>query len=437
MFHRTAFEAPEDGAMLEPAPKQCAMFLSVVLSCFACRPMPNTLVQATIRTDCLRHNVRTLQERAAPASLMAVLKADAYGHGVRAVAPLLQEEGVRAFAVARIQEAITLREMGIEGLILVLAPPTAAELSAYQHYQLHASVTSPAVANMLCAADLDVPLPVHVNVDTGMHRLGLGWKKTRGWWRRLHQAPSVVSTGIYTHLATADTPDHPLNGTQLRRFADTVDGLAPTPTVVHVANTDALTQLPDRLPSGTHHVRTGLGLYGLTSVPTSPRREGASSARVQPPVNDRFAPLRPVLSLHTQVLHLHTVPAGEAVSYGACWVASEDTCVATLGVGYGDGYPRLASGRASVRIHGTRRPMVGRVCMDLCMVDLGSPDGTLAQRTTVGDTVVLFDEQGPTIHDIACWSETIPYEICCQLAPRVPRQYCPHADSSIPQNGTI
>ena len=388
--------------------------------------MPNAAVHATIRTDSLRHNVRVLRTRARPAKLMAVLKADAYGHGVRTVAPLLQEAGVQAFAVARLHEAITLRELGIDGLILVLAPPTLDELPSYTTHHLHASVTSVPVARMLATAPLDKALPVHVNVDTGMHRLGLNEADVPTWWMRLHRASSVEAAGIYTHLATADTPDHPLNTTQLKRFAEVVRALRPAPTTVHVANTDALSHLPTRLPADAQYVRVGLGMYGLTSIPAP---DAAS--------NNVGNALRPVLSLRARVVHTHTVPKGETVSYGARWTAPRATQVATLSIGYGDGYPRAASGHAHVRLHDTLRPMVGCVCMDLCMVDLGLPRGSLAQRTTVGDTAVLFDERGPTLHDVAQWSGTIPYEVACQLAPRVPRRYCDRPETAPVNNGTI
>lgn len=386
-------------------------------------------VQATIRTDCLRYNVRTLREHARPASLMAVLKADAYGHGVQRIAPLLQAEGIAAFAVARLQEAIALRRLGISGSILVLAPPTLEEVPAYAAHALHASVTSADVARMLIAASPSAPVSVHVNVDTGMHRLGLASDAVPAWWQRLHAAASVNAEGLYTHLATADAPAHPRNDVQLSRFASVLRAVQPAPAVVHVANTDALTHLPDRLPPDLQFVRAGLGLYGLTSVP--PRNNASTGER------RAVQELKPVLSLQARVMHTHTVPAGETVSYGAHWTAPHDVRVATLSIGYGDGYPRAASGAAQVRIHGMLRPIVGRICMDLCMVDLGSPTGSLAQRTTVGDTAVLFDERGPTLHDVAQWSGTIPYEVACQLAPRVPRRYCDRPETASVNNGTI
>ncbi|MFO8231379.1 MAG: alanine racemase [Longimonas sp.] len=385
--------------------------------------MYNAPVRATIRTDRIRHNVQVIRKQAHPAALMAVLKADAYGHGVRRIAPLLSDAGVRAFAVARVHEALALRDLGIEGFILVLAPPTRDQLPAYVAHNLHASVTSPDVARLLLHSDLSASLSVHVNVDTGMHRLGVAWGAVPTWWTRLHKAPMLSVTGVYTHLATADAPAHPLNARQLQRFANTVAALRPSPRAVHVANTDALTHLPDRLPTDAQYVRAGLGLYGLTSTPPD--------ARYQRPTDLQMA-----LSLEAQVVHLHTVPEGETVSYGARWTAPSDTRVATIGIGYGDGYPRAASGSAYVRVHGTLRPMVGSVCMDLCMVDLGSPNSTLAKRTAVGDAAILFDDTAPTLHDLARWSQTIPYELCCQLAPRVPRRYQDPTPATA-ENGTI
>ena len=391
--------------------------------------MHDAPVYATVRTDHIRHNVSVLRAKAQPAKLMAVLKADAYGHGLHNVASLLQDLDVQAFAVARVHEAVALREAGVHGLILVLAPPTAAQLHTYVRYGLHVSVTSPAVAQLICTAS-EAPVRAHMKVDTGMHRLGISWTEAPSWWSRLHDASHVDAEGIYTHLATANDPDHPLNSTQLDRFASVVGELDPAPSVVHVANTDALFQLTDTLPHAARYARTGLGLYGLTSTPTPDTRNISHKYSKSPDA------LAPALSLETRVVHMHTVPKGETVSYGACWTAPADTCVATIGVGYGDGYPRAASGQAHVRIGGQKRPVVGTVCMDLSMVDLGSPGGTLAKSTQVGDPVVLFDAHGPTLHDVARWSGTIPYEVACQLATRVPRHYRA-APSLTANNGTI
>ncbi len=382
-------------------------------------------MQASIRLDHIRHNVDVLGSQSQPARLMAVLKADAYGHGLPTVASTLANAGVSAFAVARVHEAVALRNAGLRGLILVLAPPTVDELPLFVRHALHASVTSPQVAELLINASLSAPLPIHLKVDTGMHRLGVDATQAASWWTRLHNAPSVRPDGVYTHLATANTPDHPLNETQLQRFQQVLKALSPSPHTVHVANTDALVNLQETLPKNTQYVRCGLGLYGLTSTPSSPSIS---------PVQDA---LRPALALSARVLHVHTVPQGETVSYGAQWTASRDTCIATIGIGYGDGYPRAATGKAEVRVHGTRRPLVGTVCMDLCMVDLGAPTSPLAQRTNPGDHVVIFDEQGPTLHEVAAWSGTIPYEICCQLAPRVPRTYLDRDTVCTGPHGTI
>ena len=382
-------------------------------------------MQASIRIDHIRHNIGVLRSHAHPARLMAVLKADAYGHGLPTVASTLANAGVSAFAVARVHEAVALRNAGLRGLILVLAPPTVDELPLFVRHALHASVTSPQVAELLINASLSAPLPIHLKVDTGMHRLGVDATQAASWWARLHNAPSVHPDGVYTHLATADTPDHPLNETQLQRFQHVLQTLSPTPKTAHVANTDALINLHKALPTNTQYVRSGLGLYGLTSTPPS---------LSIPPVQKK---LRPALALSARILHVHTVPQGETVSYGAQWTASRDTCIATIGIGYGDGYPRAATGKAEVRVHGTRRPLVGTVCMDLCMIDLGAPTSPLAQRTNPGDHVVIFDEQGPTLHEVAAWSGTIPYEICCQLAPRVPRTYVGHHTVYAGPHGTI
>jgi alanine racemase len=164
----------------------------------------------------------------------------------------------------------------------------------------------------------------------------------------------------------------------------------------------------DRGPAPAY-VRSGIALYGL-----------APTEALAPDLD-----LLPAMSMKARVTHLRTIDAGTSVSYGARWTAERPTRLATLGAGYGDGYPRLGSGTARVRIGGEMRPVVGTICMDMCMVDLGPPSGPLARRIEVGDAATLFGPGGPTAYDVARWAKTIPYEICCGLSRRVPRSYLP------------
>lgn len=357
----------------------------------------------------LRHNVRTLQERAPDADLMAVVKADAYGHGAVPVAQTLYDEGVRHFAVARPAEGVRLRREGVSGRILVLGAPFPDNLGVYTTHDLDITISSEATATAVCThAAESGPVRVHLKVDTGMGRIGLPPSAAESVLSTLAAADDVQLAGLWTHFATADEPDSAFAQTQLRRFEALLDQCNVHADRIHAANTGALLTIGSRAYDfSSPLIRTGIALYGLTA-----RSE-----------LDEWLDLRPVMHLHARVTHVKTVSAGTPISYGARWEAPKTTRIATLGVGYGDGYPRRASGRASVRIGEHRCPVVGEICMDMCMIDLGRPDESPATEVEVGDEVVLFGPGGPSLHEVAKWSETIPYEICCGLSPRVPRKY--------------
>jgi alanine racemase len=375
-------------------------------------------VTATVDLSALRHNIRVLQERAGRADLMAIVKADAYGHGAVPVARTLRDEGVQHFAVARPAEGVRLREAGLTGRILVLGAPIRDQLSVYASHDLDVTVSSPAVAAAACEHGRpSSPLRAHVKVDTGMGRIGLSADEVPAAVARLTEAPGVTLAGIWTHFATADEPESAFAQAQLDRFEavlDAADLSRPFTGHVHTANTGALLTIGARAHDfSAPLVRTGIALYGL-----------AASADLHTRID-----LRPVMTLSARVTHLKTVEPGTPISYGARWRAPRTTRIATLGVGYGDGYPRLCSGRATVRIAGAERPVVGTICMDMCMVDLGPPDQSPAADVAVGDDATLFGPSGPTLYDVAEWAETIPYEICCGISPRVPREYTgPAAD---------
>jgi alanine racemase len=369
----------------------------------------NAPVTATVDLGAIRHNTQVLQDRAGEADLMAIVKADAYGHGVRPVARVLHDEGVRHFGVARPAEGVRLREAGHTARILVLGAPSPDQVPQYTQYDLDLTIPSADVAAAVVRhAQPDTPLRVHAKVDTGMGRLGLSPEDVPAILSHLAETPGVTLAGIWTHFATADAPGSAFAQTQLERFRAVVDPLDVPVEHVHVANTGALLTLGEP----TQHfssplVRSGIALYGLAATPEL----------------DARLDLRPAMQLTARVTQLKTVPTGTPISYGAHWQAPRRTRIATLGVGYGDGYPRLCSGRASVRLGGTSRPIVGTICMDMCMVDLGPPDQAPAANVELGDEAVLFGPSGPTVYDVAQWSETIPYEICCGVSPRVPRRY--------------
>lgn len=390
-------------------------------------------VTATVDLSALRHNIRVLQSRAEGADLMAVVKADAYGHGMVPVTDVLRDEGVRHFAVARPAEAVRLRDAGVTERILVLGAPFPDQLDVYTRHDLDATISSVDAADAACRfGQSGNPIRVHAKVDTGMGRIGLRPEDAPRVVSQLAEASGVTLSGLWTHFATADEPDSPFAQQQLDRFNAVLSEIDVPTGHVHVANTGAVLTMGARAYDFPRPlIRTGISLYGLAATEEL-------HARID---------LRPVMSLRARVTHVKSVSPGTPVSYGAHWRAGRPTQIATLGVGYGDGYPRLCSGRARVRIDGVERPVVGSICMDMCMVDLGRPDEPLANRVQVGDEALLFGPPGPSLYDVANWAETIPYEICCGLPPRVPRRYrdaapnadansAPHMSSSTPPSGT-
>ncbi|HEX7069716.1 MAG TPA: alanine racemase [Rhodothermales bacterium] len=367
--------------------------------------LPSTV--AVVNLDHLRHNAQVLRDRAGSADLMAVVKADAYGHGAVPVARALHESGIRHFAVAILSEAIALRQAGIDDEILVFGAPLPEQLPAYQQYDLQVNVTSPDVARWVADAALSGrPLRTHVKVDTGMNRVGIHPEVAVDVIDRLNLTPGITIEGVWTHLATADEPGNPFTLEQIARFRSLLGRIRTRPRSVHLANSAGLLMVPESLRfDGRVLARPGIALYGLMIDED------------QIAAND----LRPVMTLRTHVQHLNVVQPGESVSYGRRWFAEEPSRVATVGSGYADGYPRLLTNRAEVGIAGVRRPVAGTVCMDMTMIYLGpaSEPSTVA----VGDEVVLFGEGGPSATEVAGWAETIPYEICCGVSPRVPRVY--------------
>ena len=351
----------------------------------------------------VRHNLRQLAARAGGTErVMGVVKADAYGHGAVSVAHVLVEEGVEILAVATIPEAVELRGAGLDGRVLVLAAPLPDALPAYRRLGLEAVVSSPEVADAVIETAPTVP--VHVKVDTGMHRLGVAPERAAETVRRL-RAAGVPVAALWTHLATADAPDPGFALEQVRRFDAVLADLgADAPATAHVANGPAHVRLP-ALTSRPALVRLGGVLYGLDSDRA---------------MADATADLRPALRLLARVVHLQTVAPGESVSYGQTWTAPRPTRVATLAIGYADGLPRALSNRGEVGIGGRRFPIAGRVCMDMTMVSLGEPGGP-GDAVEIGAEAVLFGPGGPSAESVAEAAGTMAYELTTGLAARVPR----------------
>ncbi|GAB5534026.1 MAG: alanine racemase [Rubricoccaceae bacterium] len=364
------------------------------------------MIRAEIDLGAIRHNVRVLRQLAGDADLMGVVKADAYGHGAVFVARALVEEGVDALAVATVGEAQGLREAGIEAEILVFSAPLPEQLPLYAQHDLRVTVSSAHVARFVAdAARQHGPLTIHVKVDTGMHRLGLAPGEVAHVVRQLGETPGVLVEGLWTHLATADEPTTEFVTEQVRRFQSVVDELcADTPPVVHVANGPALLR-GLVLAQSNMRVRVGGILYGLASSPSLQRDVEAAG-------------LRPAMRLVSRVVHLQTVDVGESVSYGRTWTAERPTRVATVAAGYADGLLRAYKG--PVGVGEGRYPVVGRVCMDMMLIDLGDPEGPGAS-VAVGDEATLFGAGGVSAVDAAATAGTLSYELTSGLTARVPR----------------
>ena len=363
---------------------------------------------ADIDLDALAANAATLARLAAPARLCAVVKADGYGHGAVPAARAALAGGASWLAVALVEEGLELREAGIGAPVLVLSECPPGSVGAAVGAGLTPTVYTPAGIDAVARAAgvAGRPAPVHLKVDTGMHRVGADATEAAGLAARIAAAPSLRFEGLWTHLAVADEPDDPFTGEQLARFEKVRDELAGrglVPDLVHAANSGGTLLHP---AARLDMVRCGIALYGYPPAP------GLSGG----------ARLTPVLSLKARVTLVRRLAAGERLSYGRRYALPADSVVATVPLGYADGVVRaLAAAGAEVLVGGRGCPVAGTVTMDQLMVDCG-PDASVAP----GDEVVLIGTQGGrtvTAEDWAGRLGTISYEILCGVGPRVDRRY--------------
>jgi len=364
---------------------------------------------AQVDLNAIAYNVTGVQEKVKPAGVMAVVKANAYGHGAVAVSRTALARGCQYLAVARVAEAIELRKAGIEAPILILGGFGSDEVFFIPRYDLEATIFDEQDLLQLAnaARKAETIVPVHIKLDTGMGRVGLPWQEVLAFAQKVQSCPSLKLQGLYSHFATADGLDKSYAELQLERFKMAVAQLQgagiPIP-IKHIANSAAILDLPE---SYFDMVRPGIILYGY--YPSSQTTESI--------------PLRPAMTFKTQVLQVKTIERGDSVSYERTFIAQHRTRIATLPVGYADGYNRLLSNRGQVLIRGHRYPVVGRVCMDFILVNLGLDD-----QVQAGDEAILFGRQGDEWITVASWCETlqtIPYEVTCWIAQRVPRLYLP------------
>jgi alanine racemase len=353
-------------------------------------------------------NLARLREIAAPAGVMAVLKADAYGHGAVRVARTAVQHGAAMLGVAVLSEAAALRERGIGAPILVLGYTPAWQAREVVRQDVASALYSRDVAQALSRAALALARPaarVHIKVDTGMHRLGLSPQEVLAFAREVERLPGVEIEGLFTHFASADEADPSFTHVQLERFGRVLEewgsaGLA-RPRYVHAANSAAALRFPE---ARFDLVRTGIALYGLDP-----------SEEVRCPEGFRKA-----LALKTQLAQVKELEKGEPVSYGRTWVAPRRARIGVLPIGYADGFRRAPATWGEVLVRGRRAPLVGRVCMDMSMVDVTDIPGA-----RVGDEVVLIGEQNGdriTVEEVAARLGTINYEVVSQILARVPRE---------------
>ncbi len=361
---------------------------------------------AEISVAALRHNLRQVRTLVGPGvDILAVVKANGYGHGAVVAARAFLAEGAAMLGVATVEEAVELRAAGVGMPILVLGGHVPGQESDILEHALTPAVWNPDTARALGtrAAAVGRRVPVHLKIDTGMGRLGVLPPDVTQVGGALAALPGIEVEGVFSHFACAEDVTGSAVTEQLARFDDAVAALAVVgvhPRVRHMANSAAVLTLPRAYGS---MVRPGIMLYGVPPDPGLAQR----------------SPLVPVMRLRSAVLQAKRVPAGTPVSYGQTFRTRRSSVLATVPVGYADGYPRALSNRAQMLVSGRRAPVVGRVCMDLTVVDV-----TDVGEVGAGEEVVLWGRQQHaeiSCSEVAGWAGTIPYEVLTRVGARVPR----------------
>lgn len=364
---------------------------------------------AEIDLGAIRHNIQQFRLHiSSRTQLMAIVKADGYGHGAVQVARTAVAAGVSFLCVGMVEEAIELRENGLTTPILILGFTPQEYASYLVQYNLTPSVFTLAEAQAFSRAAVQsaTRLDVHIKVDTGMARVGCQAGEADSFVQQIAALPGLQVAGLYTHFASADQADLTFARLQLSRYLALVQRLEAQGIMIpfkHVANSAAAICMPE---AQLDIVRLGIGLYGLY-----PSAE----------VSQKQIQLRPAMTLKAKIIYIKDVPAGVGVSYGSTFVTTQPTRIATLNIGYGDGYRRQLSNLGQVLVHGKRVPIVGRICMDQTMINVQDVAGVQA-----GDEVVVFGRQNGAqlpADEVASWLDTINYEVVTAISRRVPRIY--------------
>jgi alanine racemase len=362
---------------------------------------------AEIDLGAIAGNVRALKNLTGKnVRLMAVVKADAYGHGLLNCARIFSELGADYFGVGFVEEGIALRNAGFREPILVLGGIVGSQIQLFLEHDLDMTASSVFKIEAINAEANGSGKRgrVHLKVDTGMNRIGQNWRTARELFQAAKRCSHVEVTGIYSHLATAEAPTADFAGLQISRFREvlaTAKSAGIDAGLRHICNSAGAIRFPN---AHFDLIRPGIGLFGQ---------------HASPDMQIKF-PLKPALSLVSEIVYVKRVRKGEGVSYGLEWNAPEDSWIATVPVGYGDGYPRHLSGKVHVLIGGKRYPVVGAICMDQLMVNLGQ------DRYRVGEEVILWGRQG--YEEIPLWELCragcfVPYELPIYLTGRVPRVF--------------
>ena len=366
-------------------------------------------VYAQIDLDAIRHNIKEIRKKVGKETkIMLVIKADGYGHGSVAVAQALQEQ-VEAFCVATIEEGILLRNRGITKTILILGYTAKEQYPQLIQYDLAQTVFEYEMAEGISrlAVAMNQQGKIHIAIETGMNRIGFfDNEESIQVIKEIGKLPMIQMEGIFTHFACADEADKTSAMCQLKRYETFIDKLEEEGIYIpikHIANSAAILDLN---MAKLNMVRSGIITYGLYPSNEVKRDE---------------IRLKPAMELKSHVVYVKTVKEGEGVSYGSTYVTEKETKIATISIGYADGYPRALSSRGRVLIRGQYAPIIGRVCMDQMMVDV-----TQVQGVKEGDVVTLVGRDGEnciTAEEIASYMNTINYEFICGLGRRVSRVY--------------
>lgn len=361
---------------------------------------------AIIDLNALAYNFSTIKNKVGAAMIMAVVKANAYGHGIVECALFLQAQGANYFGVALVEEAITLRTAGITLPILVLGGVMVEQVPLFLHYDIEimASSIDKLIAIDACAAQHGKKAKVHLKIDTGLGRIGVRYTNAEQFFQAAINLLSIEIVGVASHFATADDQDDSYMRLQCARFHEVTQffpqhGL-PMP-LRHMANSGAIMQLPE---SYFDMVRPGIMLFGVY-----PQSWMQSLLMIQP-----------VMSLYARIVYFKVVQQGAGVSYGLTWKSEQNTRVITLPIGYGDGYSRALSNKGYVLLHGKKYPLIGNICMDQMMVNIGQDEAYC------GDEVVLIgksDHEQITINDLVDCYGGSAYEFMVLLNSRIARRY--------------